>query len=119
EWEPVETVEGALAPERGPMIGSLRAASCTPRIATWNVHYGEDTAGLAAIITGSTYLRDADVLMIQEIEAYGTEGATRTARLATALGMTWVYAPARPEDAGTHGIALLSRYPLEAAAVKQ
>jgi endonuclease/exonuclease/phosphatase family metal-dependent hydrolase len=47
------------------------------------------------------------------------ETGTRSARLARALDMTWMYAPARVEDTGTHGIAILSRHPLEAPAVRQ
>jgi endonuclease/exonuclease/phosphatase family metal-dependent hydrolase len=33
--------------------------------------------------------------------------------------MTWIYAPARPEGDGTHGIAILSRYPLANVMVRE
>jgi endonuclease/exonuclease/phosphatase (EEP) superfamily protein YafD len=33
--------------------------------------------------------------------------------------MTWVYAPARKDDAHTHGIAMLSRHPLENVAIRE
>lgn len=118
-WTPAAAMTGELAPEVGPALPAVRPATCTPRIASWNVHFGEDTAGLAEIIRTSAELARADVILIQEIEAYGSEGATRTARLAEALGMTWVYAPARVEGEGTHGIALLSRHPLSGAAVME
>lgn len=117
-WEPVETITGDLAPEIGPAPAPLAPVS-TLRVATWNVHFGADPDELAANLAASE-LAGVDVLMIQEIEAWPDEPVSRTRRLAEALGMTWVYAPARVEDDGaTHGIALLSRFPLEAVAIRQ
>ncbi|MDX2089809.1 MAG: endonuclease/exonuclease/phosphatase family protein [Kofleriaceae bacterium] len=118
-WQPVETMSGALLPEVGPAPPAPPAATCTLRIASWNVHFGEDTAGLARAISESTEIARADVLFVQEIEAYPGEPASRTEELARALGMTWVYAPAREEGSGTHGIATLSRFPITAAAVRE
>jgi endonuclease/exonuclease/phosphatase family metal-dependent hydrolase len=118
-WVPVETMTGALAPEVGPAVTAAAPASCTLRIATWNVHFGADPDALAAAIAGSTEIARADVLFVQEIEAHPTEAGTRAARLAGALGMTWVYAPARIEGDGTHGIATLTRRPITAAAIRE
>ena len=67
------------------------------RVASWNVHFGADPAGLAAAIGAEPALAAADVLLIQEVEAYPDEPGCRAARLAAALGMTWAYAPARQE----------------------
>ncbi len=117
-WQPIDSITGELAPEQGP-VPEPRAAVAILRVATWNVHFGENPADLAARIATSHDIAAADVLLIQEIEAYPDEPTSRTRRLAEALGMTWVYAPARPNEAGTHGIALLSRYPLEAVAVRE
>ncbi len=117
-WEPIATITGPLAPEQGPPPPVV-AAGRTLRVVTWNVHFGADPAALAATIRGSRELATADVILVQEIEAYPDEPSSRTRQLAEALGMTWVYAPARPTDDGTHGIALLSRYPLEAVEIKQ
>lgn len=117
-WEPVETMS-VLVPEVGPAPAPHALPGCTLRVATWNVHFGEDTTGLARAIASSTEISKADVILVQEIEAYDDEVRTRTARLATELGMTWVYAPAREEDGGTHGIATLSRFPLANVAVRK
>lgn len=119
EWLPVDTITGELAPQLGPAPTAFAGPGCTLRVATWNVHFGGDPDNLAAQIKSSTEIARADVLMIQEVEAYPTETGTRTQRLADHLGMTWVYAPARVEGSGTHGIAILSRYPLEDAAVRR
>lgn len=118
-WTPIAMVEGALAAEVGPTMGALRADACTLRVVTWNVHLGEDTAGLANTLRESDKLKDADVLMIQEIESWPTEPSTRSSRMAEALGMTWVYTPARIEDAGTHGLSFMSRYPLESSQIRE
>jgi endonuclease/exonuclease/phosphatase family metal-dependent hydrolase len=115
-WTPAESIDGLLAPELGP-APAPRAAPAILRIATWNVAFGADPDGFAAAIAGSHELASADVLLIQEIENHPDEPGTRASRLATALGMTWVYAPGRPKDDGTHGIAILSRFPLSGAEV--
>lgn len=86
---------------------------CTLRIASWNLHFAPDPEGLARAIAASSEIRTADVLFAQEVDAYPAEPGTRASRLATALGMTWVYDPARAQGSdGTHGLAILSRYPL-------
>ncbi len=118
-WEAATQVTGDLAPELGPTPDSLRAEGCIARIASWNVHFGADVDDLAAQLAASTEIAKADVILVQEIEAYPDETGTRSARLARALDMTWIYAPARAEDAGTHGIGILSRHPLEAPAIRQ
>jgi endonuclease/exonuclease/phosphatase family metal-dependent hydrolase len=118
-WQPAAEMTGALVPELGPTPTARAAPGCTLRVATWNVHFGGDPDNLADHIQSSTEISRADVLMIQEVESYPTESASRTQRLADRLGMTWVYAPARIEGSGTHGIAILSRYPLEDAAVRR
>lgn len=118
-WEDATQLTGALAPELGPQPAAVHATGCLSRIASWNVHLGADVAYLAAQLAASTEIAHADVLLLQEIEAYPGEPGTRSARLASALGMTWIYAPARTEGIGTHGVAILSRHPLEAPAVRQ
>ncbi|MBA2543360.1 MAG: endonuclease/exonuclease/phosphatase family protein [Deltaproteobacteria bacterium] len=119
-WEPIDTITGDLAPEVGPVPAPLEGPPpSTLRVATWNVHFGADPDELAANLAASE-LANVDVLMIQEIEAWSDEPVSRTRRLAEALGMTWVYAPARVEAEGaTHGIALLSRFPFEAVAIRK
>jgi endonuclease/exonuclease/phosphatase family metal-dependent hydrolase len=82
----------------------------TLRVATFNVHYGDDVPALAAAIGASDSLKDADILLLQEIESYPAQARARD--LARRLGMHVVYAPARPKRDGTHGLAILSRYPV-------
>jgi endonuclease/exonuclease/phosphatase family metal-dependent hydrolase len=117
-WEMADTITGDLVPEVGPAPAALAPPS-TLRVATWNVHFGKDVDTLAANLEASPVLSTADVVLIQEIEAYPEEAGSRTQRIAEQLGMTWFYAPARVEWNGTHGIAILSRYPLEQAMVRR
>ena len=74
---------------------------------------------VAAAISGDPHLSATDVLLIQEIEDHPGEGGSRASRLAAALKMAFVYAPARTEGDGTHGLAILSRYPLERVEVME
>ena len=80
------------------------------RVVTFNVHLGANVPGLVLAFHSNPELRRADVLMLQEIERH--PGDDRAARLAEALNLNLVYAPARVEGNGTHGLAILSRYPL-------
>lgn len=117
-WEPAPDITGELAPELGPEPTAAPVPS-TLRVATWNVHFGKDIATLSANLQASPVLSTADVILIQEIESYPEEPGSRAERLAEALGMTWFYAPARVEWNGTHGIAMLSRFPLANPLVRQ
>jgi endonuclease/exonuclease/phosphatase family metal-dependent hydrolase len=80
------------------------------RVVTFNVHFGADVPALVEAIRSNPRLSRADVLLLQEIESH--PGDDRAAKLAEALQMDLVYAPARVEGDGTHGLAILSRYPL-------
>jgi len=80
------------------------------RVVTFNVHFGADVLGLARAIRSNPRLIRADVLLLQEIESH--PGDNRAAKLAETLNLNLVYAPARIEGDGTHGLAILSRYPL-------
>ncbi len=117
-WESATEITGELTPDLGPPPAE-RAIPTTLRVATWNVHFGKDTEGLATNLAASPVLSAADVILMQEIEAYPEEQTTRARRIAEQLGMTWFYAPARVEWNGTHGIAILSRFPLETPLIKR
>ncbi|MFQ5816361.1 MAG: endonuclease/exonuclease/phosphatase family protein [Terriglobia bacterium] len=85
----------------------------TLHIVSFNVYYAHQPLQLAENIRNGEELAQADVFLIQEIEDHPSEGSSRTAQLATALELNYVYAPARTTDTGgTHGLAILSRYPL-------
>ena len=119
EWIAADAITGALAPELGPPPAE-RAAGSTLRVVTWNVHFGKDIATTARHFLDSSDVVLADVVLVQEIEAHPSERVSRTQQLAEALGMSWFYAPARTEDGGgTHGIAILSRFPFERPEVRE
>ena len=84
-------------------------------VVSFNVELGDDPAALAAALRAGG-LGDADVYLIQEIEDLRpAEPRARAESLAAALGTAVVYAPARrPADRGlgTHGLAILSRWPI-------
>jgi endonuclease/exonuclease/phosphatase family metal-dependent hydrolase len=117
-WVDATTITGTFAPEFGPAPAFRAPPDCRLRIASWNLKTAPDPDNLAAQILASQQIVSADVIITQEIESHPDESASRANRLANALGMTWIYAPARVEGNGTHGIAILSRYPLDAAAVR-
>jgi endonuclease/exonuclease/phosphatase family metal-dependent hydrolase len=85
--------------------------------ATYNAHFGERPQDIARAINSNPRLRNCDVIAIQEIEAYQNERTARIQVIANLCGFHCVYAPARAETRkgmrGTHGLAILSRYPLE------
>ncbi len=108
--------EESLQPELGPALAAPVSDAAKPlRVVTFNVHYALDVPALAASLRANPALREADVFLLQEIESHEKEGSSRTRRLADALGLNYVYAPARyAKDGGrcTHGLAILSRYPI-------
>jgi len=116
-WQDASTITGTLAPEFGVTPAPL-SSTCTLRIATWNLHFAPDPADLAARIQTSD-LASADVILTQEVDAYPDEPSSRASRLAAALGMTYVFAPATTVGEHTHGLAIFSRYPLTAPAIRE
>ena len=108
-WEPLESITGELAPEVGPQP-EPRAPAETVRIASFNIWFESDPAAIARELLASPELSRADVIMMQEVEHHDGE-VGRAQVIADALGMSWVFAPARRDTGHTHGIAILSRYP--------
>ena len=112
-WVSIDGIGAPLAPDGAPPPPTTKPAPTGPvRIVTYNVQYGPDLAGAAAAIAGDPALASAGVILVQEIEAYPGEGATRAATLAGLLGMGFVYVPARVKGDGTHGLAILSAFPI-------
>lgn len=86
----------------------------TIRLATFNVYYGRNPLKIAHAIRANKHLKRADVILLQEIEAYPDEAKERAREIAEALNFEFVYAPAREtKRQGTHGLAILSRYPIK------
>ncbi|HXE74320.1 MAG TPA: endonuclease/exonuclease/phosphatase family protein [Candidatus Xenobia bacterium] len=104
----------SLTPEVGPTVSSPPDVPAAIRVVSFNVHHGDDIPGLVRAIRSHADLCSADVWLLQEMEAFPAEGTSRTQKLAEALGLNYVYAPARLKEAGdgTHGLAILSRFPL-------
>jgi endonuclease/exonuclease/phosphatase family metal-dependent hydrolase len=81
----------------------------TLRVVTFNLKWGRAIEAAADLFTRPGPLRDADLVVLQEMDRRGTE------RLAGALGMGWVYVPSavHPVPKQDFGVALLSPWPLE------
>lgn len=80
-------------------------------VVTYNVHM--ETAERIARALQSPRLRGADIILLQEIESHDDEALGRAARVAGLLGMSHAYAPGYGlRSGGSHGVAILSRWPL-------
>jgi endonuclease/exonuclease/phosphatase family metal-dependent hydrolase len=118
-WVPIDGIGAPLVPELEatpppPGFHSKRPAVTTAplRVVTYNVQYGPDVPGVVAALTDDPQLAKAGLILIQEVESYPGEGASRAAQIANGLGFGYVYVPARVRDAGTHGLAILSAFPI-------
>jgi len=80
------------------------------RVVTFNVQYGRQVDRAIALIDSTPELRDADVIMLQEMDAPATR------RIADALHMASVYYPASiaRKTRRDFGNAILSRWPIAA-----
>ena len=120
EWVPFEAIGGALRPDMGNPAAPPQQPNPTLRVVTYNIHLGPDIPGLAAEIQKNSALSRADVFFFEEIESHPADGKTQAAWLAGLLGMNYAYAPAWAyPDGGTHGLAVLSRFPVGGAQVLQ
>lgn len=114
-WVPIGDLAPPLVAESGDLPPTGRAAPSAPstlRVVTFNVERGEDPDAIAEAILGNAELADAGVYLLQEEETHPTETRSRASRLADALGVAFTYVPARTYGDGTHGLAILSRYPM-------
>lgn len=87
------------------------AKSFRLRVVTFNVNGASTGTHLSKVLASHEELREADVVMLQEIETTGNSHGPR--ELAEKLGLDVAYAIARRGVWGTHGIAILSRQPLQ------
>ncbi len=116
-WIPVDQITGALAPELGDPPAP-RAPGDALRVLTFNILEDGDLDLEIDQLVAAGY-DDLDVLLVQELESYPDEPGSRASRLAAALGMGYVYAPAFAKGDGTHGLAILSHHALTGARVMQ
>jgi len=89
-------------------VGSARSDPGTLRIVSFNIEYARETRRAARLLSTVTTLRDADVILLQEMTAPATKF------LADSLHMRYVYYPAiynriMRRDIGN---AILSRWPI-------
>lgn len=115
-WVPVEEspfpVE-LVQPDVAAVSHRLPAVSTRPvRVVTYNVQYGPDMPAIAAAIERVPALASAGVILLQEIEDHDEEGSSRPQMLADRLGLGYVYVPARTLADGTHGLAIVSAFPI-------
>ena len=99
------------------------------RAVAWNIERGKRFDGIKALLVEHPALRDADIVMLSEVDiGMNRSGGRNVAReLAAAMGMSYVYANGylllSPGDKGEktnewptglslHGNALLSRFPI-------
>ena len=94
------------------------AATTLPRqlrVVAFNVHM-VDGATIARGIDSDPLLRNADLIMLEEVHRRGSECSGACA-LGEHLGFYSVYAPGHVHGDGTDGVALLSRSPILSAEV--
>jgi endonuclease/exonuclease/phosphatase family metal-dependent hydrolase len=122
EWTPWEAIDPPLQPELGapPLepASSQRAVSIDPlRVVTYNVATGVTLDEVGEALAADPELATAGLLLLQELESYPGEGASRAAILAERLGLAYAYIPSREKKDGTHGLAILSAFPIDGLAV--
>ena len=81
----------------------------TLRVVSFNLEHGRRVQEATDLLRREPRLREADVILLQEMDARGT------ARIASALGYAWVYYPAtrHPSTGRDFGNAVLSKLPIE------
>jgi endonuclease/exonuclease/phosphatase family metal-dependent hydrolase len=114
-WIPIEEVSGPLVAERvaGGTSFAQRSVPASPlRVVTYNFEYAPDPDALASALLADPELARAGVVLVQETEAHDDEARSRTMAVAEKLGFGFVYVPARTIPGGTHGLAILSAFPI-------
>lgn len=113
EHRAVGPVPAGPPPENGPAAtggaaapGAVATVGIPVQVVSFNIQYGEEVEGALALIRRTPELAGADLILLQEMDAEGTE------RLARALEMGWVYYPAIVREGKLFGNAILSRWPL-------
>jgi len=82
------------------------------RLVTYNVHM-IDSAKIASALRSTSDLAAADLVLLQEVESFPEEGQSRACLAAKQLDLHCAYAPGYGlSNGGSHGVAILSRFPL-------
>jgi endonuclease/exonuclease/phosphatase family metal-dependent hydrolase len=115
-WVPVDEIDGELVPEVGPTPQAI-AAPAVLRVASYNILFKSDWDTTVREISESPELAKADIILAQEVENRDDHPTSRARMIGEALGMTWVFAPARIARGQQHGTAIFSRFPITNARV--
>jgi endonuclease/exonuclease/phosphatase family metal-dependent hydrolase len=96
---------------KGALVSPPRSASDDLRIVTFNLKFGKQLDRASDLLSRPGPLSGADVLVLQEMDAPGTEA------IAHALHLNYVFVPAaiHPSSRRDFGVAILSPWPLEDA----
>jgi len=91
--------------------GDERPVTFEMRLVTFNIKFAERVDRAADLLSRPGPLRDADVLVLQEMDGPGTE------TIARALGLNFVYVPAvvHPSSHRDFGVAILSPWAIDDA----
>jgi endonuclease/exonuclease/phosphatase family metal-dependent hydrolase len=102
---------------RANAAAAARADHAGLRLVTYNVHMIAG-AKIAAALRADPAVAAADVVVLQEVDSHPKEGASRACLAARELGMHCAFAPGYGlDDGGSHGVAILARWPLADLAV--
>ncbi len=112
---PVDTSIEATFPKPVPASRTLDAL----RVVTFNIHK-EPASAIAHALATDRQLRDADVIVLQEVERIerpGTPWCSAACGIGKTLGYHAVFAAGHAIPEGSHGVAILSRAPITSARV--
>ncbi|GAB4557552.1 MAG: hypothetical protein Tsb0020_01780 [Haliangiales bacterium] len=127
----IERISFGLAYGR-PTAPAARPQRSFLRVGAWNIERGRRLPGIRAYLQATPLLRDADLLLLNEVDVGMARSGNRdvAAELAAALGFEYVFgnsylclsrgnqrdgAPEEDNHIGLHGNAILSRFPIRRA----
>ena len=112
---------GCTAPDGGSLTSWSSFDPPPPhplRVMTWNIRHGRGADGLIDLERIAAVIRSAapDLVALQEVDdATGRSGGIdQAAALGDLTGLHHAYGAAMPYDGGRYGVAILSRFPLDA-----
>jgi endonuclease/exonuclease/phosphatase family metal-dependent hydrolase len=113
-------IDGPLRAEHGAYGATPTVAPEELRIVTFNVLNGGDLDAIVREFDSNVTLKNADIVLLQEVQRDLGAANSGADFLARRLGYHFVFAPARVKESGeAHGLAVLSRYPITDARVLQ
>jgi endonuclease/exonuclease/phosphatase family metal-dependent hydrolase len=100
-----------------PASGAITELPAQFKVATFNVHK-EPGAKVASAILADRELRDADLIMMQEVPRFGRDATCSGAcELGKQLGMYALFAAGHVEGDNDMGVAILSKAPITSAQI--